>query len=104
MPGAPVRPLLIGISVTLSAAAGISIWGWIRIPDHAQAAVQWNLTGETGRFVSKTQALVTMPLLMLAVGALSVVLRMSLDRTVPPTRPRSSRAWRWVLCCTVRSS
>lgn len=84
MPAVPVRPLLIGIVVTLTAAVGVSLWGWFRIPDHAQVALHWNLAGEadiTGLALVAVlhgavvlDAVTIARLLTFGVGALYVVL------------------------------
>ncbi|MER6177250.1 SdpI family protein [Streptosporangium sp. NPDC001681] len=68
------RPGLIGSAVALLVSAGVSIWGWIQIPDDALLPVHWGPSGEADRFAGKAEALSLPPLIMLGLCVLFVVL------------------------------
>jgi len=82
------RPGLIGSAVALLVSAGVSIWGWIRIPDDALLPVHWGPSGEADRFGGKTEALLMLPLIMLGLCVLFVVL----PRVLPRRRHLASSA------------
>jgi uncharacterized membrane protein len=69
-----LRPGLIGSTVALLVSTGISIWGWTQIPDGARLPAHWGVSGEVDRFGSKTEALITLPLVMLGLCVMFIAL------------------------------
>ncbi|GAA0824253.1 SdpI family protein [Streptosporangium amethystogenes subsp. fukuiense] len=82
------RPGLIGSAVALLVSAGVSIWGWIQIPDDALLPVHWGPSGEADRFAGKIEALGLLPLIMLGLCVMFVVL----PRLLPRRRHMASSA------------
>ncbi|MFC0862805.1 DUF1648 domain-containing protein [Sphaerimonospora cavernae] len=75
-----LRRGLIGTAVALLASAGVSIWGWIHIPEDARIPTHWNGSGTADGFSGKAGALVELPLVMLAVSALFAALPFLIPR------------------------
>ncbi|MFC4058151.1 SdpI family protein [Planomonospora corallina] len=75
-----LRPGLIGSAVALLVSAGLSVWGWSTIPDGARIPMHWNGAGEVDRYGSKTEALLTLPLVMAGICVLMAVLPLVLPR------------------------
>ncbi|MDH2424042.1 SdpI family protein [Sphaerisporangium sp. TRM90804] len=83
-----LRPGLAGSAVALLVAAGCSVWGWFAIPGDARLPMHWNASGEADRYVSKTQALLELPLIMLGLCVFMAVL----PRVLPRRRHMASSA------------
>ncbi|WP_055477981.1 DUF1648 domain-containing protein [Sphaerimonospora mesophila] len=84
-----VRPGLIGTAIALLASAGMSVWGWIHIPDDARIPTHWGASGEADGFSDKLPALIQAPLIMLAFSALFTLL----PRLVSRERMGSARVY-----------
>ena len=65
-----LRPMLIVNGMLMAGMAALSIWGWQAIPDGAQLPVHYNLEGIPDRFAGKSEALIVMPAIALAITAL----------------------------------
>ncbi|GLX00610.1 SdpI family protein [Microtetraspora sp. NBRC 16547] len=64
------RPGLIATAAALLLTGGISLWGWQNLPNDARIPMHWGISGEADRFGGKTEALLTLPLIILGIGAL----------------------------------
>ncbi len=65
-----LRPMLIVNGVLITGMAALSIWGWQAIPDGAQLPIHYDFEGNPDRLAGKTEALIVMPAIALAITAL----------------------------------
>ncbi|GAA3204353.1 SdpI family protein [Nonomuraea roseoviolacea] len=76
------RPTAIGAALLVLGTAALSLWAWTRIPDDARLPLHWDASGKADRLGGKTEALTTLPVVILVLAALLVVL----PRVVPDRR------------------
>jgi uncharacterized membrane protein len=69
-----LRPMLFTSAAVLAGMVGVSLWAWDRIPDGAQVAIHFDLTGQPDRFGSKLEALAAMPIVLVMMTLLLYVL------------------------------
>src|SRR5437868_12163198 len=74
LPVGTKRTGLICTAVAALVAAGISLWGWLRLPGGTGLSVLGDTLGRADNFGSKAAALILMPLLILALGVMFSVL------------------------------
>lgn len=75
-----LRPGLVATAVILIPVIGLSIWGWLQLPDDVQLPVHWGTSGEADRYGGKLEALGLLPAVMLGVSVLLAVLPRVLPR------------------------
>ncbi|NUW41261.1 SdpI family protein [Nonomuraea rhodomycinica] len=68
------RPTAIGAALLLAGTAALSLWAWTRIPDDARLPVHWGASGKPDRLGGKSEALITLPVVILVLAAVLVVL------------------------------
>ncbi|NUW29946.1 SdpI family protein [Nonomuraea sp. SMC257] len=76
------RPTAIGAGLLLACTAALSLWAWNRIPDDARIPVHWGASGKVDRLGGKSEALITLPVVILVLAAILLVL----PRVVPERR------------------
>lgn len=67
--------------------AALSAYGWIVIPADASLPVHWNIQGDADRYSSKTEALLIIPIIAVAISGLFIVLP-----TLDPRRENIQRS------------
>ncbi len=75
-----LRPGLIGSAAALVVSAGISVWGWLEIPDGARLPMHYGAAGEVDRYGGKVEALLSMPAVIVGLCVLFCVLPFVLPR------------------------
>lgn len=64
-----LRPMLIVNGVLIAGMAALSVWAWQVIPDGAQLPVHYDFEGNVDRLAGKTEALIVMPAIAVAITA-----------------------------------
>lgn len=68
------KHLLVTLSITIVIMLGLSIYGWIEIPEETSIPIHWNFKGEADNFVGKSLGLSLIPVLTAVIGVvLSIV-------------------------------
>ncbi|WP_067181085.1 SdpI family protein [Microtetraspora niveoalba] len=91
-----IRPGLIATAAALLLAGGISLWGWTALPDDARIPMHWGPSGEVDRYGGKTEALITLPLIVLGLGLLLAVAPRLMPRRQNAARSRHVYFAAWV--------
>lgn len=66
-------PLLVSL-LLVTAMAALGYWAWIELPQNAQLAVHWGVSGQPNGFAGKARALFLLPVLAVLVAALFAVI------------------------------
>ncbi len=90
------RPGVIATAAALLLSAGISVWGWTTLPDDARIPMHWGISGEADRFGGKTEALLTLPLIILALGLFFVLSPRLMPRRRNVARSRHVYLASWI--------
>ena len=69
-----VKPLLVVNVILIAAMSALTLWAWPMIPEGAQLPVHWNLEGVADQMGSKEEALLTLPILTVALTLMFLVL------------------------------
>jgi uncharacterized membrane protein len=83
-----VRPLLLASGVALLLMFALSAWAWGRIPSNQRIPVHWNMEGKVDRYGGKSEGLVLIPLIALALSLVFSVLPL-----IEPRRANLEKSW-----------